>query len=100
LYDKISVVDQDVRQLSSDFRTSVLVLVGLGTFFVLRSDEKASAMEKRIDEKASAMEKRMDEKAAALEKRMDEKLDRNFNITASIAVLSIAIAVVQSLSIS
>jgi len=89
LYDKISVVDQDVRQLSSDFRTSVLVLVGLGTFFVLRSDEKASAMEKR-----------MDEKAAALEKRMDEKLDRNFNITASIAVLSIAIAVVQSLSIS
>lgn len=89
MYDKISVVDQDVRQLSSDFRTSVLVLVGLGTFFVLRSDEKASAMEKR-----------MDEKAAALEKRMDEKLDRNFNITASIAVLSIAIAVVQSLSIS
>ena len=78
MYDKISVVDQDVRQLSSDFRTSVLVLVGLGTFFVLRSDEKASAMEKR----------------------MDEKLDRNFNITASIAVLSIAIAVVQSLSIS
>ena len=86
MYDKISVVDQDVRQLSSDFRTSLLVLVGLGTFFVLRSDVKASAMEKRMNENAAALEKRME--------LMDEKSDRNFNITTTVAVLSVIIAAV------